>query len=236
MKWGRAIITCATMLSIQITSADTLDITADQNITFADNNYCVTITINHTNSTGFPVNNTRVNFTTNPGTLSADHRYANVHGIATVYTRSWDLGNVTITAQAPNATNATGNVAFVRGPISMSILSSNNSTGTVNIAYLVTTTVYDASAWEFEDDPSKCRVMPNVTLNYTITPPQSNEKNSPITYNNANIAPSMNTTNESGISTAVTLIDKRAESNLIKTRLFINHQNMYVEHLSMIHK
>ncbi|RKX64965.1 MAG: hypothetical protein DRP42_05575, partial [Tenericutes bacterium] len=66
-----------------------------------------------------------------------------------------------------------------------------------------TATVYD----------SRWRVMPNVTLNFTITPPPDNTANSPITYNSASIIPSINTTDALGYTTATARIDKRAGRN-----------------------
>ena len=197
MNRGKIIIILyMVLLSIQIVSADTLNLTTSTNETFADNR-TAQITANLTNATGYPINNTRVNFTTDCGILSAGYNYTNASGIAVVNISSWDLCTANITAQAPNAANATVNISFVRGPISQIVLSTNSS-GTVNTTHLVTATVYD----------SRLRLMPNVPLNFTITPP-------PTTYNSASIAPSINTTGESGYTTATARIDKRAGTNHI---------------------
>ncbi|KAF5416338.1 MAG: hypothetical protein C5S48_03185 [Candidatus Methanogaster sp.] len=55
--------------------------------------------------------------------------------------------------------------------------------------------------------------MPNVLLNFTITPP-------PTTYNSASIAPSINTTDESGYTTATARIDKRAGTRVMKRYIY----------------
>lgn len=197
------IILCMVLLSIQIVSADALNFTASTNETFADNR-TVWITANLTNATGYPINNTRVNFTTDCGILSAGYNYTNASGIAVVNISSWDLCTANITAEV-GAVNATVNVTFVIGPISQIVISADSS-GTVNTAHPVTVTVYDKTRDEFANNESKWRVMPNVALNFSIAPP-------PTTYNSANIAPSTNTTNNSGITTAIARIDKRAGTN-----------------------
>lgn len=194
------IILCMVLLSIQIASADILNLTASTNVTFADNR-TARITANLTNATGYPINNTRVNFTADCGILSVGYNYTNTSGIAVVNIGSWDLCTANITAEA-GAVNATVNVTFVSGPISRILLSANSS-GTVDGTHLVTATVYD----------SRWRVMPNVTLNFTITPPPDNTANSPITYNSASIIPSINTTDGLGYTTATARIDKRAGRN-----------------------
>ncbi|KAF5416337.1 MAG: hypothetical protein C5S48_03180 [Candidatus Methanogaster sp.] len=84
------IILCMALLSIQIASADILNLTASTNETFADNR-TARITANLTNATGYPINNTRVNFTTDCGILSAGYNYTNASGIAVVNISSWDL-------------------------------------------------------------------------------------------------------------------------------------------------
>ncbi|RLG23240.1 hypothetical protein DRN77_04915 [Methanosarcinales archaeon] len=211
MKWGRVIIICAIVLSIQIASADTLNLTAGTYETFADNR-TVQITANLTDSTGYPVNGTRVNFTTDLGNLSASYNYTNASGIATVNISSWDIGNATITAEAPTATNATVNMTFVVGPVSKIVLTSILE-GTVNTTHLITATVYDKTAWEFANDENKWRIMPDVKLNFTITPPPGS------TYNSANITPPSNTTNKSGITTAIVRLDKCAGTNGINVNV-----------------
>ncbi len=205
-----AIILCMVLLSIQIVSADVLNLTASTNETFADNR-TVQITANLTNTSGYPINNTRVNFTTDCGILSAGYNHTNASGIAVVNISSWDLCTANITAEA-GAANATVNVTFVMGPISRIILSANSS-GTVNTTHLVTATIYDKTVDEFANNESRWRVMPNVILNFTITPPPNNPANTPIAYNSANVTPSTNTTDASGITTAIARIDKRAGSN-----------------------
>ena len=132
------IILCMVLLSIQIASADILNLTASTNETFADNR-TARITANLTNATGYPINNTRVNFTADCGILSAGYNYTNTSGIAVVNIGSWDLCTANITAEA-GAVNATVNVTFVRGPISRILLSANSS-GTVDGTHLVTATV-----------------------------------------------------------------------------------------------
>ncbi len=136
-----AIILCIVLLSIQIASADILNLTASTNETFADNR-TVWITANLTNTTGYPINDTRVNFTMDCGVLSAGYNYTNASGIAVVNISSWDVCTANIRAEAPNAANATVNVTFVRGPVSRIVLTHNFS-GTVNSTHLVTATVYD---------------------------------------------------------------------------------------------
>lgn len=213
MKYEKSIIICAIGLPTQIASTDTLNINADQNTTSADNNYRVTITTYLTNSTVFSVSNTRVSVTADSRSLSADRQDTNVHDITTVHVRSWNFGNAAITAQATNATNDAVNVIFVRGSISMIILPPN-LTCAMNTANLVTATSYDAV--ECEEDICRWWMMPNVTLNFTITSPPDNKWNCPITHNSANIIPPMNNTDESGITTAIALIGKRAEMNVIE--------------------
>ena len=210
------IILCMVLLSIQIASADMLNLTASTDETFADNR-TVQITANLTNTTGYPINNTRVNFTTDCGILSAGYNYTNASGIAVVNISSWDLCTANITAEA-GAVNATVNVTFVRGPISRIILSANSS-DTVNTTHLVTATVYDKTRDEFANNESRWRVMPNVPLNFTITPPPNNTANTPTTYNSANVTPSTNTTDASGITNAIARIDKRAGSNDIQVNV-----------------
>ncbi|NOQ28755.1 MAG: hypothetical protein GQ566_01460, partial [Methanosarcinales archaeon] len=151
------IILYMVLLSIQIASADALNLTAATNETFADHR-TVWITANLTNTTGYPINNTRVNFTTDCGILSAGYNYTNASGIAAVNISSWDLCIANITAEA-GAVNATVNVTFVVGPISRIILSANSS-GTVDTTHLVTATVYDKTRDEFANNESKWRVMP----------------------------------------------------------------------------
>jgi hypothetical protein len=90
------IILCMVLLSIQIVSADVLNLTASTNETFADNRY-VQITANLTNATGYPINDTRVNFTTDYGILDRGNASTNDAGIATAYISSWDLCTANIT-------------------------------------------------------------------------------------------------------------------------------------------
>jgi hypothetical protein len=207
------IILYIVLLSIQIVSADTLNLTASTNETFADNR-TAQITANLTNTTGYPVSSMRVNFTTDSGILSASHNYTNASGIAVVNISSWDLCTAKITAEAPNDANATANVTFVRGPISQIILSADSS-GTVNATYPVTATVYDKTRDEFVNNESRWRVMPNVTLNFKATSPPYNQWNSPDKDYNASASPSLSTTDENG-TTAVTMhLSSRAGTNYI---------------------
>ncbi|MCD6207177.1 MAG: Ig-like domain-containing protein, partial [Methanosarcinales archaeon] len=212
------IIGILAMLSMGIASADNMTIAEGTNVTFADNR-TVQIMVNLTNATGHPVNDTRVNFTATLGTLHASYNCTNASGIAVVNLSSWDLGTANVTAQAPNAANVSVNVTFVRGPVSRIVLAHSFS-GTVNTTHLITATVYDKTIWEFSDDENKWRVMPNVTLNFSITPPPSS------TYDSANITPKSNTTNESGTTTAIALIDKCAGNNLITVNTTNEDNNM----------
>ena len=225
------IILCIVLLSIQIVSADVLNLAASTNETFADNR-TIQITANLTNTTGYPINNTRVNFTADCGILSAGYNYTNASGIAVVNISSWDLCTANITAEA-GAANATVNVTFVMGPISRIILSANSS-GTVDTTHLVTATVYDKTRDEFVNNESRWRVMPNVPLNFTIAPPSGNQWNSPTTYNNASITPSISTTNGSGYTTATARIDKRAGTNYIDVNVTNEDGEEVIEYLMIV--
>ncbi len=198
------------LLSIQVASADTLNITAETYETFADNS-SVTITINLTNSTGHPVNAMRVNFTTTLGTLHTNH--TNATGTAIVNISSWGIGTAKITAETPNATNTT-NVTFVVGPVSEIVLTSVQE-ATVNTTCLITATVYDGTRGEFEDNESKWRAMPNVTLNFTATAPPNNKRNSPVEYYGASISPLSSTTDANGTITATIHLSSRAGGNVV---------------------
>ena len=200
------------LLSIQGASADALNITADAYETFADNR-SVNITINLTNSTGHPVNAMRVNFTTTLGTLHANHSYTNAAGIAVVNISSWDIGTAKITAESPNVTNTT-NVTFVVGPVSKIVLTSVQE-ATVNTTCLITATVYDGTWSEFEDNESKWRAMPNVTLNFTATSPPNNTRNSPAEGYGAFISPSSSTTDANGTTTVTIHLSSRAGGNVV---------------------
>ncbi len=178
------------------------------------------ITVNLTNTPGYPVNNTRVNFTADCGILSAGYNYTDASGIAVVNISSWDLCTANITAQAPNATNTTVNVTFVIGPISQIVLSANSS-GTVDTAHPVTATVYDKNRDEFANDESKWRVMPNVALNFNATSPLPNQWNSPDDDYNASAPPSPSTTDENGTTTVTMHLSSRAGIN----RLDVNVTN-----------
>ncbi len=214
MNRGKIIIVlCVILLSIQIASADMLNLTASTNEMFADNR-TVWIMANLTNTTGYPINNTRVNFTTDCGILSAGYNYTNASGIAVVNIRSWDLCTANITAQAPNAINTTVTVTFVRGPISLIILSADSS-GTVNSTHLVTATVYDKTMDEFANNESRWRVMPNVTLNFNATSPLPDQWNSPDEDYNASVSPSLSTTDENGTTTVTIHLSSRAGGNYI---------------------
>lgn len=206
------IILCMVLLSIQIVSADALNLTTSTNETFADNR-TVWITANLTNAIG-PINNTRVNFTADCGILSAGYNYTNASGIAVVNISSWDLCTANITAEAPNATNATVNVTFVIGPISQIVISADSS-GTVNTAYLVTVTVYDKTRDEFVNDESKWRMMPSVALNFKATSPPPNQWNSLDDDYNASVSPSPSTTDENGTTTVTMHLSSRAGTNYI---------------------
>jgi Mg-chelatase subunit ChlD len=201
------------LLSIQVASADTLNITVETYETFADNR-SVNITINlNSSTTGNPVNNTRVNFTTTIGTLHANHSYTNATGIAVVNIGSWDVGTAKITAETQNVTNTT-NVTFVVGPVSKIVLTSVQE-ATVNTTCLITATVYDGTWGEFEDNESKWRAMPNVTLNFTATSPPNNKRNSPAEYHGASIAPLSSTTDANGTITATIHLSSRAGGNVV---------------------
>ena len=208
---------CMILLLIPIASADALNITAETYETFADNR-SVNITINLTNSTtGNPINNTRVNFTTDLGILSTAYNYTNASGIAIVNISSWALGTANITAETPNATNAT-NVTFVAGPVSKIVLSSVLEAA-VNTTCLITATVYDKTALQFNTEPRKWRMMPNVTLNFTVTSPSNITQNSPVEHYNASISPSPNTTDENGTATATLHLSSRVGGNVIEVNV-----------------
>ncbi|MEA1906268.1 MAG: VWA domain-containing protein [Euryarchaeota archaeon] len=201
------------VLSIQVASADTLNIMVETYETFADNR-SVNITINLTNSaTGNPINSMRVNFTTTLGTLHANHSYTNATGIAVVNISSWDIGTAKITAETPNVTNTT-NMTFVVGPVSKIMLTSVQE-ATVNTTCLITATVYDGTRDEFEDNESKWRVMPNATLNFVATSPPDNKWNSPVEHYGVSISPLSNTTDENGTMIATIHLSSRAGGNVV---------------------
>ncbi|MCK4812039.1 MAG: Ig-like domain-containing protein, partial [Methanosarcinales archaeon] len=200
------------LLSIQVASADTLNITAETYETFADNR-SVNITINLTNSTGHSMNGMRVNFTTTHGTLYTNHSYTNASGIAVVNISSWDIGTAKITAETPDVTNTT-NVTFVAGPVSKIVLASIQE-ATVNTTCLITATVYDETRDEFEDNESKWRVMPNMTLNFVATSPPDNKWNSPVEYYGVSISPLSNTTDENGTMIVTIHLSSRAGGNVV---------------------
>ncbi len=200
------------LLSIQVSSADTLNITLETYETFADNR-SVNITINLINSAGHPANAMRVNFTATLGTLHANHSYTNATGIAVVNISSWDIGTAKITAETPNVTN-TANVMFVVGPVSEIVLTSVQE-ATVNATCLITATVYDKTREEFADNVSKWRAMPNVTLNFTATAPPNNERNSPVEYYGTSIAPMSSTTDVNGTISATIHLSSRAGGNVV---------------------
>jgi Mg-chelatase subunit ChlD len=219
------------LLSIQIASADMLNLTAGTNETFADNR-TAQITANLTNATGYPINGTRVNFTADCGILSAGYNYTNASGIAVVNISSWDLCTAKITAEA-GAANATVNVTFVSGPISQIILSADSS-GTVNTTHQVTVTVYDKTRDEFANNESRWRVMPNVTLNFNATSPPPNQWNSPDDDYSASVSPSPSTTDENGTTTVTMYLSSRAGTNRLDVNVTNEEGEEVTEYLEIV--
>ena len=206
---------------IAIASADTLNITAGTDETFADNR-TVNITVNLTNTTGHPLDNTRVNFTTTRGTLSLSYTYTNASGIAVVMISSYDVGTAKITAEAPAASNTT-NVTFVAGPPDR-IRFRVNGSAVVNTTCIVSAEVYD----------SMDRPLPNTTINCTMVSPPDNLWNSPIEYNNAFVTPSSNITDGNGATTVMAYLDKRAGSNMVAAKITTADELVVNEYVTII--